>query len=88
MTPDELLAFRAQHALTRKQVAALLDVAEGTVRNWEQTKTGHRDMPATAARLLRRVTAREIERVKQEHPPKRSTALPRRPQRQEQTDAE
>lgn len=79
MTPDELRAFRAEHGLSREQVAALLSVAPGTVRNWEQTKTGHRDMPAPAALLLRRSTKAQIERVKRDHPPRRSTALPRTP---------
>jgi DNA-binding transcriptional regulator YiaG len=86
MTPEELKAFRAEHGLTRKQVAALLNVAEGTVRNWEQTGSGHRSMPAPSALALRRATRREIERVKQQHPMQRSTALPDRPST-ESTDA-
>lgn len=87
MTPEELKAFRAEHGLSRKQVAALLNVAEGTVRNWEQTGTGHRNMPAPSALSLRRATKREIEQVKRDHPMQRSTALPRRPKEQEGTDA-
>src|SRR4051812_48578758 len=87
MTPEELKAFRAEHGLTREQVAALLSVAPGTVRNWEQTSTGGRRMPSPAALLLRRATKSEIERVKRDHPMKRSTALPDRPST-ETTDAE
>ncbi len=71
MTPEELKAFRDEHELTRVQVAALLDVAAGTVRNWEQTGYGARRMPAPASLLLRRTTKRDMERVKREHPPKR-----------------
>lgn len=78
MTPEELRAFRAEHGLTREQVAALLGVALGTVRNWEQTKTGHRDMPPPAAMLLRKATKAEIARVKRDHPMQRSTALLKR----------
>jgi DNA-binding transcriptional regulator YiaG len=73
MTPDELKAFRAEHKLTRIQVAALLNVAPGTVRNWEQ---GIRKMSAPEGMLLRRTTKAEIARVKRDHPLKRSTALP------------
>ena len=76
MTPEELKAFRAEHGLTRRQVAALLDVAVGTVRNWEQTNVGSRRMPRPAALLLRRSTRTDIERVKREYPIQRSTALP------------
>lgn len=71
MTPEELKAFRDEHDLTRVQVAALLNVAPGTVRNWEQTSKGSRRMPAPESLLLRRVTKRDVERVKREHPPKR-----------------
>lgn len=68
MTPDELKAFREQHDLTRIQVAVLLNVAPGTVRNWEQ---GIRKMSAPEGMLLRRSTKAQIEKVKREHPPKR-----------------
>jgi DNA-binding transcriptional regulator YiaG len=71
MTPDELRAFRDAHDLTRAQVAALLGVAPGTVRNWEQ---GFRNMPAPTDLALRRLTRAMIERVKRQHPPKRRAA--------------
>ena len=73
MNPEELRAFRAKHGLTRVQVAALLNVALGTIRNWEQ---GVRRMSAPEGMLLRRVTQAEIVRVKREHPPKHPAALP------------
>lgn len=68
MTSEELRAWRKQHGLSRTQVAALLSVAPGTVRNWEQ---GARNMPAPTDLLLKRATRTEIARVKREHPPKR-----------------
>lgn len=71
MTPDELTAFRTAHDLTRIQVAALLGVAPGTVRNWEQTTSGGRKMPALADVALSRITRAMIERVKRQYPPKR-----------------
>lgn len=79
MTADELMAFREQHNLTRVQVAALVGVAPGTVRNWEQTSKGSRRMPAPADLLLRRATRADIARVKREHPAQHPAALPRRP---------
>ena len=72
MTSEALKAYRNEHGLTRSQVAALLGVAAGTVRNWEQQAKGSRRMPAPASLLLRRSTRAQIERVKREHPPKRA----------------
>lgn len=74
MTPDELRAFREVNGLTRIQVAALLGVAPGTVRNWEQ---GARSMPMPADIALSRVTQAMITRVKRQHPPKRRSATRR-----------
>lgn len=68
MTPDELRAFRDQHDLTRVQVAALLSVAPGTVRNWEQ---GVRGMPFHTDIVLRQATRAQIEQAKRRYPPKR-----------------
>lgn len=78
MTPDELRAFRDLHDLTRVQVAVLLDVAPGTVRNWEQTSKGSRTMPKHTDLVLKRVTRAMIERVKRQHPSKRRAARPKR----------
>lgn len=75
MTSDELKAYRAKHGLTRAQVAALVGVAPGTVRNWEQESRGGRRMPAPADLLLRRATRADIARVKRERPPRHPAAL-------------
>lgn len=76
MTPDELRAFRDTHDLTRIQVAVLLGVAPGTVRNWEQTSKGARNMPPHTDIVLRRIPRAMIERVKRTHPPKRRRRPP------------
>jgi DNA-binding transcriptional regulator YiaG len=73
MTPDDLRAFRDTHDLTRAQMATLLGVAPGTVRNWEQ---GVRNMPAPTDLALRRVTRAMIDRVKRTQPPKRRARRP------------
>ena len=68
MTPEELRAYRAEHGLTRGQVAALLGVSLGTVRNWEQ---GVRNMTAPSDLALRRMTKAMMARAKKDHPAKR-----------------
>lgn len=76
MTPDEIIAYRQKHDLSREQLAALLGVAAGTVRNWEQ---GFRNMPPPTALAVKTITAAAIRRVKREIPRKRKREPGRRP---------
>lgn len=76
MTPEQIIAYRQQHDLSREQLAALLKVAPGTVRNWEQNV---RTMPAPTELAFKTITAARIARAKKEHPRKRKREPGRRP---------
>lgn len=65
MTPAEIRAFRAEHDLTRIQLAVLLGVTPGTVRNWEQNI---RNMSRPIELSVKRITKAQIARVKREYP--------------------
>jgi DNA-binding transcriptional regulator YiaG len=58
MTPDELKAWRADHGdMSRAELARRLEIAPGTVRNYEQ---GVRKIPPFMRRALRDIE-RELE---------------------------
>lgn len=54
MTPDELKAWRAAHGLSQPQLARRLEIAVGTLRNYEQ---GIRRIPSFMRRALRDLAA-------------------------------
>lgn len=54
LEPSEIVAFRAQQGLTRKELASLLCVPERTLESWEQ----RRRSPSGPARMLLQVTMR------------------------------
>lgn len=72
MTPDELKAWRQRHQLSQPQAAAWLEIAVGTLRNYEQ---GIRKIPPFAWRALRDISA-AIDRGEQP-PPSREGSSPR-----------
>ena len=57
-TPD-IAAFRAEHGLTRDQLASILCVSERTIEGWEQ----RRRSPSGPARMLLQVAMRHPETV-------------------------
>lgn len=57
ITPDALRAWRKRLGLSQSQAAALLPIAAGTLKNYEQ---GIRPIPAVLARAMRDL-ARELE---------------------------